>query len=90
MIVRRDATKSHRVGRATLSDGTVTTAYRAIAEIACARCGHAIKPDALFSRQTRPTPVGAVGLATTTVPVCMTCRPLRLDDAGETTDARED
>jgi len=78
--------KSHRVGRATLDDGVVTTAYRAVAAFECAECARAIAPGALFSRQTRRAPVH-VPLRTTGLliidPICTTCRPLHLEDASE-------
>ncbi len=88
--MRRSQAKSHRVGRATLDTGEVTTAYRAVVACACVQCAGTIAPGALFSRQTRRTPTGARGV-TTTDPVCATCRPLRLEDTGETAaaDARE-
>ncbi len=82
---RRDV-KSHRVGGATLATGVVTTAYRAVVEFTCVQCVGAIVPGALFSRQTRRTPLHTPLRTTgalTTEPVCVTCRPLRLEDAGE-------
>jgi len=88
--MRRSEAKSHRVGRATLDTGEVTTAYRVVVACACVRCAGTIAPGALFSRQTRRTPTGALGV-TTTDPVCVACRPLRLENTDETaaTDARE-
>jgi len=85
------AVKSHRVGRAMLATGAVTTAYRAVVAFECVQCAGTIAPRALFSRQTRHTPTGVLGRPTTD-PVCVLCRPLRLDDAGEavTTDTRDD
>jgi hypothetical protein len=79
--------KSRVVGPATDSDGMRTTAYRALEALACAHCGGAIAPDALFSRRARRTPVRAMGATgitggTTTEPLCIACRPLRLDSAG--------
>ncbi len=74
--------KSHRVGRATLDDGVVTTAYRAVVAFECVQCAKAIAPGALFSRRPRRTPPGMFGL-TATDPICVTCRPLLLDDADE-------
>jgi len=82
----RRGVKSNRVGRATLDDGVVTTAYRAVVAFECALCGRPIAPGVLFSRQTRRTPLHASIQTTgamTTDPVCVTCRPLRLEDAGE-------
>ncbi len=74
--------KSHQVGRAVLDTGAVTMAYRAVVELACARCGRAIMPGDLFSRRTQRSPQRA--FATMTMePMCMACRPLRLDDAGD-------
>ncbi len=78
---RKDV-KSHKVGRATLNDGVVTTAYHAIIEHECAECGTAIVPGALFSRRSRRVPAGALSVTQTTEPVCLLCRPLVLDDAG--------
>jgi len=83
-MMRRDV-KSHRVGRATLASGVVTTAYRAVTAFTCVECAGAIAPGALFSRKPRRTPPGAFGV-TGTDPVCVTCRPLRLDDAGNAVD----
>ncbi len=74
--------KSHRVGRATLDDGVVTTAYRAVATVECAQCAGTIAPGALFSRKSRRTPSGMFGL-TATDPICVTCRPLRLEGTDE-------
>ncbi len=91
MSMKRGDVRSHRVGRATLATGGVTTAYRAVVEFTCVQCAGAIPPGALFSRQTRHTPTGAMGV-TTTDPVCITCRPFCLEDTGEAaaTDARDD
>jgi len=96
MAVRREVmmvrdVRSHRVGRATLATGGITIAYRAVVAFTCVQCAGAIPPGALFSRQTRRTPTGAMGV-TTTDPICGTCRPLRLEDTGEAaaTDARDD
>ncbi len=79
---KHSETKSHRVGRATLATGVVTTAYRAVVEFTCVQCAGAIPSGALFSRQTRRTPTGALGVPTND-PVCLTCRPLRVEDTGE-------
>jgi len=76
------AAKSHRVGRATLLNGVGTTAYRALVDIECATCGGVIAPGDLFSRRTQRTPhhePGALEL-TTTEPLCLICRPLRLEE----------
>jgi len=74
--------RSHRVGRATLDDGVVTTAYRAVVAFECVECAKAIAPGTLFSRRPRRTPPGMFGL-TTTDPICLTCRPLRLEGIDE-------
>ncbi len=91
--MKRSDVRSNRVGRATLATGGVTTAYRAVAAFECVQCAGTIAPGALFSRQTRHTPTGAMGVPTND-PVCVTCRPFCLEDTGETetpaTDARED
>jgi len=82
----RSQEKSHRVGRARRNDGVVTTAYRAVAAFECAQCAGAIGPGAMFSHQTRRAPVH-VPLRTTGLltiePICITCRPLHLEDTGE-------
>jgi len=80
-MVRSDV-KSNRVGRATLATGGVTTAYRAVAAFECVQCARAIAPGALFSRQSRRTPPGMFGM-TATDPICVTCRPLRLETTSE-------
>lgn len=74
--------KSHRVGRATLGTGVVTTAYRAVVAFTCVQCAGVIMHGALFSRRSRRVPAGALSVTQTTEPVCMTCRPLVLEDAG--------
>ncbi len=80
--------KSRIVGPARQSDGTTTTAYQAVESLVCGQCGADIAPDALFSRHGRPR-VGARGggyyqSGLTQVPVCIACRPLRVeeDDGG--------
>ncbi len=83
---RQSDAKSHRVGRATLDTGVVTSAYRAAVEITCNQCGRTIAEGELFSRQTRRAPLHAHIQTTavmTTEPICVTCRPLRLEDVGE-------
>jgi hypothetical protein len=82
---KHSETKSHRVGRATLGTGVVTTAYRAVVAFECVQCAGAIAPGALFSRQPRRTPLHTplrTTSALATDPVCVTCQPLRLADAG--------
>jgi len=86
---RKDV-KSHRVGRATLDDGVITTAYRAVAAVTCVQCGAMIAPGSLFSRRTRHASAGAMGASPTTEPVCVVCRPLRLDDAAGDASAATD
>ncbi len=86
---RHSEAKSHRVGRATLGTGVVTTAYRAVVALECVQCAGAIAPGARFSRQTRRTPLHSplhTTSALATDPVCVTCRPLRLEDAGTAVD----
>ncbi len=80
-MVRSDV-KSHRVGRATLATRGVTTAYRAVVAFECVQCAGTIAPGALFSRQSRHTSAGTLG-APTTDPICVTCRPLRLEGIDE-------
>jgi len=86
-IEERRTVKSKHVGPGTLSAGGRTTAYRAIVELMCGMCGQPIQPGALFSRHAPYK--GAIHLA----PTCIRCRPLRLEDTGETetaaTDTRE-
>jgi hypothetical protein len=74
------AVKSKRVGRATLNNGVVTTAYRAVVQHECAQCAGTITPGALFSRRGPRALLTATGA--TPVPICVTCRPLHLDSAG--------
>ena len=81
----RQIPKSHLVGQALLSDGARTTAYRAVVELICGACARPIAPDHLFSRgvqQGYRTGANGVGLAR--VPICETCRPLRLEGEGAT------
>ncbi len=73
--------KSHRVRRATLDTGAITTAYHAVVAFTCVQCVGTIAPSALFSRKSRRTPPGVFGL-TATDPICTTCQPLRLQDNG--------
>jgi len=80
--------KSHVVGPATARDGVRTMAYRACQALVCAQCGGAILPDSLFSRRSQHVPWAAVG-AVTTAPVCVTCRPLRVDGVTEATETTE-
>ncbi len=86
---RHREAKSHRVGRATLGTGVVTTAYRAVVARECVQCAGAIAPGALFSRQPRRTPLHTplrTTSALATDPVCVTCEPPRLADAGAAVD----
>jgi len=91
MAVRREVmmvrdVRSHRVGRATLATGGITTAYRAVVAFECVECAGTITPGTLFSRQTRRTPLHASIQTTgamTTEPICVTCRPLRLEGIDE-------
>jgi len=77
----RTGRKSHRVGRAMFSDGTITTAYRALVQHKCTQCAETIPPGALFARRSQHATWPAIGTVTT-MPVCVACRPLRLDSAG--------
>jgi len=79
---KHSETKSHRVGRATLDDGVGTTAYRAVVAFTCVQCARTIPPGALFSRQSRHTSWGTMG-SPANDPVCVTCRPLRLEGIDE-------
>ncbi len=84
--MKKGAVRSNRVGRATLATGGVTTAYRAVVALECVGCARAIAPGALFSRQTRRTPLHASIQTTgamTTDPICVICRPLHLENTGE-------
>ncbi len=80
------AVKSHRVGQALVDDGVVAPVYRAVVAFECAQCAGAIGPGEIFSRQTRRAPVH-VALRTTGLltiePICVTCRPLRLEGINE-------
>ena len=75
--------KSHVVGPATDGQGARTTAYLAIVPCVCVQCRRAILADDVFSRRSQHVPVGTTG-AVTTAPVCVACRPLRVEG---TTDA---
>jgi len=84
----RHQPRSRIVGRARQPDGATTTAYRAVAPHVCGHCGATITPDALFSRRTASR-VGASAINLTQAPVCITCRPFRVEgDTDETDDAR--
>ncbi len=80
------AVKSHRIGQALMDDGVIAPIYRAIVAVECAQCAGAIGPGEIFSRQTRRAPVH-VALRTTGLltiePICVTCRPLRLEGNDE-------
>jgi len=84
----RHSAKSRLVGPARQLDGTTTMAYRAVAPHVCGQCGMEIAPDALFSRHAaRMTRASTIGM--TQAPVCVACRPLRMEgDADETDDVR--
>ncbi len=73
--------KSSRVGHATLNNGVGTTAYRAVVQHECAQCAGTITPGALFSRRAPRALLTATGAKTE--PICIVCRPLRLDSAGD-------
>ncbi len=75
--------KSHVVGLATDSEGARTRAYRACESLVCAQCRGAILPESIFSRRSRHVTWAAVG-AVTTAPVCVTCRPLRVEETTDT------
>src|SRR5690349_13932144 len=75
--------KSHVVGLATYDEGARTTAYRAVVAAVCGRCRRAIQPDELFSLHL-PRLSQALSHVMTRVPICTTCRPLRV---AEPTDA---
>ncbi len=81
MIGGRRDVQSHPSGLATLDDGRVTTAYRAVVRLTCADCTRSILPDALFSRRTQRASM--LTARQTRVAVCAVCRPLRLE--GHTT-----
>jgi hypothetical protein len=91
--MKRSDVRSNRVGRVTLATGGTTIAYRTVVEFTCVQCAGTIAPGALFSRQSRHTSWGAMGVPTND-PVCVTCRPFCLEATGETetavTDVRED
>jgi len=74
--------RSHVVGSATASDGARTTAYRASVPLVCAQCTGAILPDQVFSRRSPHVTSAAMG-GVTTAPVCVTCRPLRIDGTAD-------
>jgi len=71
--------KSHLVGPATLSDGGRATAYRAVTSLVCVQCRGRIERGQVFSRRAQHAIVGVMGTLRTE-PVCVTCRPLRLEE----------
>ena len=73
--------KSNCVGRALDAAAAPTTAYRAVASFVCVECKGAIGPGALFSRRSQPVSRYMIG-ALTMAPVCLACRPLRVEDQG--------
>jgi len=77
MIGGRRDVQSHPIGLATLDDGRVTTAYRAIVRLTCAACMRPILPSALFSRRTQRASM--LTARQTRVAVCAVCRPLQLE-----------
>ncbi len=78
----RQLYKSHLVGMALLLDGTRTTAYRAVVDMVCGACARPILPDHLFSRGARQSyRTGTYGMGLAKVPICETCRPLRMEGA---------
>jgi len=72
--------KSRVVGPATDSEGMRTMAYRAVVPCVCVQCRRAILVDDVFSRRSPHVPVGATG-GVTAAPVCVACRPLRVEGA---------
>ncbi len=72
--------KSHVVGPATDGQGARTTAYRAVVPCVCVQCTGAILPDDVFSRRSQHVPVGSMR-GVTAAPVCVACRPLRVEGA---------
>lgn len=81
--------KSQRVGSTTDSDGVQTMAYRACQPFVCAQCGRVILPESLFSRRSQHVAWAAVGTVTT-VPVCVTCRPLRVEGIANATSSTDE
>ncbi len=77
MTKGRRAVQSHPIGLATLDDGRVTTAYRAVERLVCAECARPILPDDLFSRRTQRASM--LTARQTRVAVCAVCRPLHLE-----------
>jgi integral membrane sensor domain MASE1 len=71
--------KSNYVGRAIDGTASVTTAYRAVIALECVECTGAIGPGHLFSRRSQPVARRMIG-ALTLAPVCLACRPLRMQD----------
>ncbi len=72
--------KNHVVGSATDGNGARTTAYRAVVPFVCVQCRRAILVDDVFSRRSQHVPVGATR-GVTAAPVCVACRPLRVEGA---------
>ena len=71
--------KSLVIGPAVLLDGTRTTAYRALTALVCAQCGAEIVVGGVFSRRGRHAPGGFMGGGAVMEPVCLACRPVRVE-----------
>ncbi len=69
---------SRRAGPARHDDGERTTAYRALGALACAHCARVMDVGELFSRHARSNARGK-GWGVTPLPLCGSCRPLRLE-----------
>jgi len=78
---------SRRAGPARHDDGERTTAYRALGALACAQCTRVINEGDLFSRHALSNARGK-GWGVTPLPLCGSCRPLRLerDEDGKSQD----
>jgi len=75
--------KSVLIGPAVRLDGTRTTAYRALTALVCAQCGGEIAVGHIFSRRSRHAPGGFMGGGAVMEPVCVACRPVCAEGAGE-------
>ncbi len=77
MVKGRRDVRSYPIGLATLDDGRITTAYRAVERLICATCTRPIQPDDLFARRTQRASMLTAGQ--TRIAVCAVCRPLHLE-----------
>ncbi len=73
--------KSLLLGAAQQPDGRPTMAYRALEALMCEECRAEIAVGHVFSRRSRHVRV-ATGYVSS-APVCVACRPVRVDGAAD-------